>query len=242
MSEKSLQIQPIQPEDLASPDSLEAILTGEQELYWTLNWTPEFYIQLATQGFISTAIYLDQPGTKIPILLPEIQKAYSVLLWENLHMSRSMQRWMQTDSFQEQEYHLSTPHNLREVILGVRQCHGENCWLIPPYEDLLQQLLTSPDLQLLPVGLLNKENQLIAGEIGYKTGHIYTSLTGFFDRTNPVHNHAGKLQMHLLAQQLQEENISFWNLGHPGMQYKLDLGAKVFLRKEFLKIWRLEKQ
>ena len=242
MSEKSLKIQPIQPEDLASSKSVDAITEGEQELYWTLNWTPEFYIQLAKQGFISTAVYLDQPGSPIPILLPEMQKAYSVLHWGNLHMSRSMQRWMKTDSFKEQSYRLSAPHNLQDVISGVRQCHGENCWIIEPYEDLLQQLLPYPssDFQLLPVALLNKENHLVAGEIGYKVGNIYTSLTGFFDRSDPVHNHAGKLQMHLLAQQLEKQNISFWNLGHPGMQYKLDLGAKVFPRKEFLTIWRQE--
>lgn len=204
-----------------------------------MDWSPDFYIQLAKLGFISTAIYLDQPGTKIAILLPEIQKAYSVLDWDNLHISRSMQRWMQSDKFHEQEYRLSVAHDLAAIINGVKQCHAENCWLISPYEELLAKIdsISDPNFQLLPVGLLNKKGQLIAGEIGYRTGNIYTSLTGFFDRTNPVHNHAGKLQMHLLAKHLHEHNFAFWNLGHPGMQYKLDLGAKVFPRAEFLRIW-----
>ena len=150
-----------------------------------------------------------------------------------------MERWLKSKNFQAQEYRLSLHHDLNDIMNGVKQCHSDNCWLIPPYANLLRQLRSIPDpnFQLIPVGLLNKDDHLIAGEIGYRTGRIYTSLTGFFDRSDPDHNHAGKLQMHLLAKHLEKQNFAFWNLGHPGMQYKLDLGAKALPRTEFLSLW-----
>ena len=46
-----------------------------------------------------------------------------------------------------------------------------------------------------------------------------------------------KLQMVLLALYLEKNNYSFWNLGHPYMQYKFDLGAKLYSRDDFLKRW-----
>jgi len=41
----------------------------------------------------------------------------------------------------------------------------------------------------------------------------------------------------MLAKVLEGLNVEFWNLGHPFMKYKIDLGAKVYPRDEFLKRW-----
>lgn len=41
---------------------------------------------------------------------------------------------------------------------------------------------------------------------------------------------------------LENNKFSFWNLGHPYMQYKFDLGAKLYAREEFLKKWLVEIQ
>ncbi len=46
--------------------------------------------------------------------------------------------------------------------------------------------------------------------------------------------------MTLLDRYLQSNNYSFWNMGHPYMQYKSDLGAKVLKRDVFLKQWLKE--
>ena len=43
--------------------------------------------------------------------------------------------------------------------------------------------------------------------------------------------------MVLLSKYLEENGFLFWNLDHPYMQYKLDLGAKVLSRIEFLEKW-----
>jgi len=43
--------------------------------------------------------------------------------------------------------------------------------------------------------------------------------------------------MTLLSQYLEKNQYSFWNMGHPYMQYKIDLGAKILSREEFLIKW-----
>jgi len=63
------------------------------------------------------------------------------------------------------------------------------------------------------------------------------SLSGFFRRERPEWNHFGKLQMVLLARRLEAAGFAFWNLGHPYMEYKTLLGAKVLSRADFLSRW-----
>lgn len=241
MSEASLQIFQITPEVLESEENLQIILSGSAELYWTTDWSPEFYIQLAKLGFITTAIQLGDEASLLPVLLPEIQHSYAILDWKNRRMSRSMCRWMKSETFRAQEYRLSLHHDLESVVEGIQTLHGANCWVIPPYQQLLHTLIegTWEDFEVIPVGLINVDGQLIAGEIGYRIGETYTSLTGFHDRSNPVHNHAGKLQLHLLAEHFERQGLKFWNLGHPGMQYKADLGAITTQRDKFLRRWGL---
>ena len=205
-----------------------------------MDWSPDFYIQLAKLGFISTAIHYELDGQTIPLLLPEIQPAYCVLDWENLHAGQSFRRWMRSEKFHAQGYHLELHCDPSRIIRGIRHCHGDNCWVIDHYATLVTELGAQrfdDDFQLFTPGLLTRSGQMVAGEIGYRTGQAYTSVTGFLDRTSKLHNHAGKLQMHLLARHLEESGYAFWNLGHPGMQYKLDLGGKIFPRQEFLRRW-----
>ena len=97
----------------------------------------------------------------------------------------------------------------------------------------------NPDnnFSILSIELYDKNSkELIAGEIGYKINSTYTSLSGFSSKDENYKNW-GKLQMVLLAFYLEKNNFSFWNLGHPYMQYKFDLGAKLYSREDFLKRW-----
>ena len=109
------------------------------------------------------------------------------------------------------------------------------------YLDLLHKLKIykhqNIDFELLSCELnCAKTNNLIAGEIGYRIGSTYTSLSGFTTKEKQYNNY-GKLQMTLLCQYLEENQFSFWNMGHPYMQYKLDLGATILSREDFLVKW-----
>ena len=226
-------IEQIGIEDLASADRLAEIWASGRHLYWSMDWSADLYLALVRAGFITTACDL---GRNIRLLIPEIQKAYAVLDWENLHVSRSLRRWMRSEGCRDQGYELVVGYDLPEVIQGVRRCHGEASWLIEPYGKLLEELQTSggPDFEVMAIGLVDRERQLIAGEIGYRYGSSYTSLTGFSDCSR---RNTGKLQLFKLAEYLRDAGFAFWNLGHPHMPYKTELGARIVGRAEFLKRW-----
>lgn len=225
-------------EDFLLPGRLAEIYASERELYWTLDWSPKFWIEQAKSGFIATSIELglEEP---LQLLLPEIQRAYGVLDWENLHVSRSMKRWMESDHCGRGGYQLRVGIDFRDVLGGIARSHPQN-WMEGRYHELLGELAAGAwdGFELLPVGMYDGGGRLVAGEMGVRTGKVYTSLTGFMDRRDPDLKNVGKLQLIRLAEWLQDEGFAFWNLGHPHMQYKLDLGAVITERKGFLKrLW-----
>ncbi|MGB0580661.1 MAG: GNAT family N-acetyltransferase, partial [Limisphaerales bacterium] len=89
MSAEQTTIHEITFDNLANHERRQQIYEADFDFYWTSDWSPEFYIELATAGFISVAH--DFGGMQL--LLPQIQSAYAVLDWENLHVSRSTRRW-----------------------------------------------------------------------------------------------------------------------------------------------------
>jgi Leu/Phe-tRNA-protein transferase len=74
----------------------------------------------------------------------------------------------------------------------------------------------------------DKDFVLVAGELGYVVGSVYTSLSGF--RTV---SHSGNLQMQGLCSLLQEKGCAFWDFGMH-MAYKEAMGCKNVAREEFL--------
>lgn len=226
--------------DLRSPARLEAIYASERELYWTEDWSPGFYIAQAKAGFIATSVDLGFPEA-FRILLPEIQHAYAVLDWERLHLSRSMRRWMASDRCRAQGFRLEVGIDFREVLGGIARSHPDN-WMEGRYHDLLAELYVGSwdGFELLPVGLYDSRGALVAGEMGVRTGRVYTSLTGFMDRGDPDYSNAGKLQLVKLCEYLRDSGFAFWNLGHPYMAYKLALGAQIVQRPDFLRRLGLE--
>lgn len=239
MSEEAeIKITGIRRDDLADPEIMDLIYRSRQTYYWTDDWSPEMYLALARAGFISTSLEMGGPSDLF-LLLPEIQAAYALLDWENLHASRSMKRWMRSEEFSQYGFQLEVGVDALEIARKIDAAHSDN-WLQGRYLNLLTELEQGSwdDFELMPVALLTAGGRLVAGELGYRTGSIYTSLTGFFDRKDRQFNHAGKLQLHLLADYLQTRGFAFWNLGHPHMPYKTELGAKITPRAEFLERWQ----
>ncbi|WP_373072690.1 hypothetical protein [Sulfurimonas sp.] len=197
--------------------------------YWSDDWSEEFYIKLAYSGFISTSLEVNNDL----VLLPELQFDYAVLDFEDLHISKKLQKLLNSD-----RYIFSQNTNFDEVLDQIDKLHEHN-WLKGKYRELLTTLFEKNDLRdnfkvYSYEVLCSKTNKLIAGEVGYKTGNIYTSLSGFSLREKEFNNF-GTLQLVLLGKHLEKEGYAFWNLGHPHMDYKKQLGAKVYSRDEFLK-------
>jgi len=201
------------------------------EYYWSNKWDEKLYIELAKMGFISTT-YDNKDGL---ILLPELQLEYGILDFKNLHISKKVQKIIQKN-----DCYLSVNTQLDKVIEQFSIHHKYN-WFKEEYAQLIKNIFKnqtqSDNFEIFSYELISHETQeLIAGEIGYKIGKTYTSLSGFSSRKKKYANY-GSLQLILLAQNLEQEGYEFWNLGHPHMEYKKKLGSSTCTRKEFLKRW-----
>lgn len=216
---------------LSKPFILEQIYADmELHYYWSDDYSEAFYITLAQAGFVNVS--LEQNSEQY--LLCEIQKAYAVLHLENLQISKSMKRLQRNAN-----YTFSFNTAFDDVLACIQKSH-ENCWMVDKYASLMQKLHAkkSEHFELISCELFDDDTkELIAGEIGYFTANnVYTSLSGF-SLKEKKYNNWGKLQLILLGEYLKERKVYFWNLGHPYMQYKLDLGAKVMQRDQFLAHW-----
>merc|ERR1711957_1004522 len=121
---------------------------------------------------------------------------------------------------------------------------GDN-WLTEEYFRMLRTASDDPtvNFKLQCVELYAKaelasneeERQPLAGEIGFSIGNVYTSLSGWTqERTSEG---LGTAQLALMGRWLQRKGCAFWSLGHcysPEMDYKRQLGHRVYPREDFL--------
>ena len=221
-----LTLENILDKNILSNDILSDLTTN---YYYSDDFSEEFYIELAKNGFISTTTMYNDTL----YLLPEIQFEYAILDFKDLIINKKIKKLLQENNFiftQNQRF--------KEVLDKLDDFHNPN-WLTGEYKNLMISLfeLNNINFELKSFELICKDtNELVAGEIGYVINNIYTSLTGFSSREKK-YNNFGKLQLVLLSKYLEEKDYAFWNLGHPYMQYKFDLGAKVYSREEFFKRW-----
>ena len=216
--------------DVVSSSTLETYVYPNmyKNYYWSDDFSAENYVALARAGFISvTEKYKDEE-----FLIPEIQYKYALLDFKNLHISKKVQKLLNQKTFT-----LEFSSDLDELFLAINALH-KSSWLTPQYLNMLketQKLESSFKVQSV---LLKENGKTVAGEIGYVIGKTYTSLSGFSNREKEYRNY-GTAQLVLLAKYLEESGFDFWNLGHPFMDYKLALGAKIYEREDFLLRWKI---
>ena len=194
--------------------------------YWSNDFSAHYYIAQAKAGFIAvTDTYEEQE-----LLLPEIQFSYALLDFKDLHISKKVSKRIKKEAL-----HIEIDNNIEEIAEHIRASY-KNSWLSEQYCQTLRATEgLNKDFKVITV-YIESEGNIVAGEIGYIIGKTYTSLSGFSSKQKQ-YNHYGTAQLVLLANYLQEQGFSFWNLGQPYMDYKLALGAKVYERKAFLERW-----
>lgn len=190
-----------------------------------LNFEPSFIADVCRHGYIP----MGEMARGRQILLIKSHQQRCILDFENLHISRKLKRYAR-------DLTLRINHNFKTCLQQTVNSHDNN-WLIKPLCDALTKI---HDQEMFGVKLHSIEiyagETLIAGEIGYSTGAIYTSLSGFHTQ-----NGSGSVQLAVLGRILSGSGFSFWDLGMD-MAYKKTLGAHLIGRQSFLKLWHQKAQ
>lgn len=224
--------------ELLSPPVLNHLIypAMDREYYFSLDWSPAFYVKLSRYGFITIATRDLFHG---PVLLPEMQREWAVLHHSRLKVDRRVRKLLMRYGSGETPAELVVNPDPGTVVSRIRDYHGDS-WLIPRYADLVQDLAEHDDPQFQIVGIelrIGERRELVAGELGYTHGATYTSLSGFFARSDPRWSNHGSLQLVLLSRLLRSHGLAFWNMGYARMEYKTELGAQILPRSRFLSAW-----
>jgi len=207
---------------------------------------PDFISRLMEAGFLVMSINISkQENEPDYIMLPKLHLVRSALYFENLHVKRSIKRFLD-------RYELKADAEFEKIIDRCVEKHG-NDWLTPPLVESIKKIRqnfisnnsdsTGLDSSLLHFNsalpypssfALYRDGELVAGEFGVICGRIYTSYSGYYDEAN-----AGTVQLIHTAHYLKENGFSFFDLGMP-LDYKTDLGAVDISPEEFVRLWRGE--
>jgi len=154
----------------------------------------------------------------------KLSKMECVLKKENLHVpKRTRQR--------AKKFDVSVNLAFEAVVEKCVQIKGEN-WLCKPLRQSFIEMHKSPQkyLSKLISFELWEGDQLVAGEIGFVMGLMYTSLTGFY-----LVKGTGTIQLCATGQLLREAGILWWDF-EMAHKYKLELGAHEIPRQEWVQI------
>ena len=204
------------------------------------DFCPEFVARMMEAGFLIMSVNAAEAGEE-PwyVLLPKLHLVRSALFYENLHIKKSVRRFLK-------RYELRPDAEFERIIDRCVETHGYG-WLTPPLVDCIKEIRRSarigspssisPALRPAPGAYpasfgLYRGGKLVAGEFGVVCGNIYTSYSGFYDEYN-----AGIVQIILAVRYLQEHGFAFLDFGMP-LGYKTELGAVDITPQEFIRLFR----
>ena len=162
-----------------------------------------------------------------PIL--NLWKKQTVLFFDDLHESKNVRRILKN-------YELRINYDFKTILNNIIDYHG-NIWITPPFQKALIELSKQNGKTKALSFEVYKNGELKAGEIGIKTGKIYTSYSGFYNESS-----AGSVQLLMMLKYLRDNDYAFCNFGTDDSEknnaYKKKLGAVYIDRNDFIEIWR----
>lgn len=198
---------------------------------WTLDYSPQFFAEVAYEGVFPMGGECRVEKVVFPaqVLVLCFDQQVSVLDFHEAHVSRQVRR-------HAKDYTMTVDTAFDDVLLGCIRMHGE-AWLHRGYRWLLRTLVKDgyTGTRQLRFGvhsfeLWDSKGQLVAGDLGYTIGGIYSSMTGFRAQHT---KHAGEVQMVLTTALLHKIGFCWIDLGQV-LEYKSRLGARTIARKEYM--------
>jgi len=211
---------------------VDAILeTGyNEEFCVSLDFSPDFIARLMAAGFLVMSVKAcndddeDGPGGQY-ILLPKLHLTRSALFFDKLHVKKSVRRYLG-------RYELRPDADFDFIVNRCQEIHGED-WLTGPLAAAIRNIRQNRLRGVYPMSFaLYRNEKLVAGEFGVRSGNVYTSYSGYYDENN-----AGTVQLILITRWLQENGFAFFDLGMP-LEYKTALGAQDISPGDFVALFR----
>jgi len=191
---------------------------------------PDAIESAAIAGFMPMAATVQSPAGPMPVLVPKLHLERCLLDPCLTHVTRTTRR-------ESTRYAFSMNTSFGEVAQGCLDAHGDD-WLVPELVDAFCHLHEERETRraaFLSAELWmgsGSDRTLVAGELGYRIGGSYASLSGFSRVSG-----AGTVQLAALGAVLAARGIHVWDLGMP-MDYKLLLGGRAVPRGQFLPLLR----
>lgn len=189
--------------------------------------TPAIIALLVWHGFL--------PMAGMGMLLPKIHQARCILVPGEVHIGRKVRR-------RSKGFRLTVDQAWGDVVRNIQMLtfttHQGDCWLS---DELARAYRAVGDLDgLRRRGVLFHSielwhidsGQLVAGEVGYTCGGVYSSCTGFAQKDG--FPGAGSVQLAALGIWLARCGFEIWDLGME-LEYKLELGCRLAPRAEWAK-------
>jgi Leu/Phe-tRNA-protein transferase len=206
---------------------VDAMLETEynQEFCISVDFSVDFIAGLMEAGFLAMSARIELAEGPFYILLPKLHLTRSVLFFDQLHIKKSIKRYLT-------RYELYHDIDFDLIIERCLEIHGDD-WLTPPLVAAIRDIRKNKLHEVYPTSFaLYRQGKLVAGEFGIVAGRVYTSYSGYYSESN-----AGMVQLILTTKYLQEHGFSFFDLGMP-MDYKTDLGAVNLSPEEFVALFR----
>ena len=188
--------------------------------------SPRLDAQMVARVCRAGFLPMSEEFTGHEILLVKVHEQRCLLDPEELHIAKSTRRHARGV-----EISIDTDF---DRCLDAIVAHHPDRWLTERLNGALRELYEKPREGVAAHSVeVYDGSRLVAGEIGYACGRVYTSLSGFHAKSG-----AGSVQLASLGVLLRRAGFAWWDLGMV-IEYKLALGARVFGREEFLRRYAL---
>eukprot|EP00043_Microstomoeca_roanoka_P014715 m.146483 g.146483 ORF g.146483 m.146483 type:complete len:332 (-) comp16086_c4_seq5:187-1182(-) len=191
---------------------------------WCVSRDSDFLQRACRSGFLPIASPIEG-GVVESVVLPKLHQMRCVMTdLDKLHVGRSTRK-------HAKKWEFSIDVDFDGVLAKCIEQHGMN-WiglLASEFRDMFHHPSHGVQLHSIEVW---EGDQLVAGELGWSCGSIYTSATGFSKESG-----AGAAQLCALGRLLKRSGFAAWDLGM-GMKYKFELGAENVRRVDFVTLLR----
>lgn len=207
------------------PESFVNLVVRQPEDFaFGLSFDCEFVAKCARSGYLPMAIPISDT---LAIFAPKLHQKRCLLDFDDLHIPKKTKK-------RAKRFHATVDAAFDFCLQQCCKQHGTHCWFYPR---LIQAYRSIHDrnakggvhgVRMHSIEVWSEDGKVVAGEVGYTVGSVYTSLSGF-----KLVGNSGSVQLACVTPILKRCGFTLWDLGMC-MEYKTNLGAKDVPRLAFL--------